>query len=77
MVDEKTYNNLKTDLINPQNLVKLLCLILGVGLGSAMIILSIVSCFVNICYFTKVSLKYIVLSVVIIWYEIGVYSSVA
>uniref|UniRef100_A0A914DV88 Uncharacterized protein n=1 Tax=Acrobeloides nanus TaxID=290746 RepID=A0A914DV88_9BILA len=53
MVDEKTYNNLKTDLINPQNLVKKLCLILGVGLGSAMIILSIVSCFVNICYFTK------------------------
>lgn len=54
MLGDTTYHNLENDFVNPKHLVEMLCLILGVGFGTALIIMSIVGTYVNACYYTKV-----------------------
>ena len=53
--DDKTLKKIKDDLITPQKVVKLLCFIVGVGLGALLMIIAIAICIIRQVHFVRLS----------------------
>uniref|UniRef100_A0A914DAM1 CD36 family protein n=1 Tax=Acrobeloides nanus TaxID=290746 RepID=A0A914DAM1_9BILA len=53
LIGPNALDQLKKNVVNPQNLVKLLCYIVGVGVGSLLMVISIISTLVLFLYFGK------------------------
>lgn len=47
LMDPHTHSEIKSEVVTPQHVAKLLCYIGGVGLGSLLIVISLVMTFVN------------------------------
>ncbi|KAK0403877.1 hypothetical protein QR680_017174 [Steinernema hermaphroditum] len=48
-IDDSSWRQLHDDVLGMKQTIKLVCYIVGVGLGALLIVLSLVSCFVSIC----------------------------